>query len=294
MRRILEKVFPESRIWMNKGTARTQGEYLRFEARTSASRNKHLSILDSIASARGETFTIRGYSYPAHSFVDFHIDRQYAEPGKVNWRERVVCPVTHLNNRMRVVVHVLDDLLSERDWKHSYITEKVTPLFDILSKTHGDLIGSEYVSPDCNPGDVNEAGIRHEDMCSLSFGDGSLGAVLSFDCLEHIPDYETAFEEAYRVLYQSGKFIWSAPFIVTNGENVIRAKVVDGAIRHIMEPQYHGDPMSQDGILCYQEFGWESLDQLRRIGFSDVYSLFVRSRHYGYLGPDQHYVVATK
>ncbi|MEO1019793.1 MAG: methyltransferase domain-containing protein [Pseudomonadota bacterium] len=294
MRHILSKIFPESRFWINQGTARSLKEYLQFRHRTSAARNKHLSNLDKVATEGGEEFKIKGYSYPAHRFVEFLVDRQYAEPGEVNWRERVVCPVTHLNNRMRVAVHVLDDLLTEEHWENSYITEKVTPLFKILSKNHSDLIGSEYLSPDCPPGAVNDAGIQHEDMCRLSFRDSTLGALLSFDCLEHIPDYQKAFEEAYRVLYRGGKFIWSAPFIATNYENLIRARIVDGEVQYLEEPQFHGDPISQDGILCYQEFGWQSLDQLRQIGFSDAYSLFVRSRHYGYLGPDQHYVIAIK
>jgi SAM-dependent methyltransferase len=282
-----------SPFWMRRATVGSRDAYLAHRASVANADRRHQAMLDGLA-ARREKFTVRGYSYPAQQFVDFRVDRLYAAPGQINWRERVVCPVTGLNNRMRVAFHLLEDVLSPAQWRTCYITEQVTHLFQVLNARHPEMIGSEFVSADTPPGTVSAAGIRHEDMTQLSFADESLGAVLSFDCLEHIPDYLAAFREAYRVLERNGVFFWSAPFLVDKYENTIRARLVGGEIEHLMEPQYHGDPMSEQGILCFQEFGWECLDQLRDIGFSDVSCILVQSRHFGYLGPEQLFVLARK
>lgn len=42
--------------------------------------------------------------------------------------------------------------------------------------------------------------VRREDLTALSFADNSIGAIVSVDTLEHIPDYAKAVAEMYRVL----------------------------------------------------------------------------------------------
>ena len=46
----------------------------------------------------------------------------------------------------------------------------------------------------------------HQDATNLSFDDSEFKCVLSFDVLEHIPDYDAALRESYRVLKRGGKF----------------------------------------------------------------------------------------
>jgi hypothetical protein len=88
--------------------------------------------------------------------------------------------------------------------------------------------------------------------------------------------------------------MWSVPFIPTSSENSIRAKVEDGKITHMQPPEYHGDPLSESGVLCFQHFGWEMLDQVRDAGFRDAYALCYQSREFGYLGGESYMFVATK
>jgi hypothetical protein len=38
----------------------------------------------------------------------------------------------------------------------------------------------------------------------------------------------------------------------------------------LLEPEYHGDPLSSDGILCFYHFGWDLLEEFRRCGFRSV------------------------
>lgn len=240
-------------------------------------------------------FTIRGFSYPAEEMVDFKVDYLYANGTEINWRERVICPVTGLNNRLRGCIHMIDFELGLRTHHQIYIAEQVTPLYDFLSKKFPGLTGSEYLGEHATPGLINEKGLRHESATELSFSNASMDAYLSFECFEHIPNFRKGFSEAARILKPGGKFMWSVPFADLEYNNIIRAMIgKDGQVQHLLEPEYHGDPVSDKGILCFTHFGWEMLDQVKAEGFSDAYALLYRSDVFGYPGNEQVLFIAER
>ncbi|MCK7580332.1 MAG: class I SAM-dependent methyltransferase [Chromatiales bacterium] len=97
---------------------------------------------------------------------------------------------------------------------------------------------------------MRAAGVS-EDFTRLSFADASLSAILSFDVLEHVPDYPAAARERLRCLKPGGVFVFSVPFIV-EAQSTRRARgLIDGRIEHLHPPEYHGDPVSDSGCLCY-------------------------------------------
>jgi hypothetical protein len=81
--------------------------------------------------------------------------------------------------------------------------------------------------------------------------------------------------------------MWSVPFSLRSPTNITRAILnPDGSVRHILEPQYHGDPLTKDGVLCFTTFGWEMLDQVKTAGFRHAYAVPYQSIEFGYLGPE--------
>ena len=240
-----------------------------------------------LADRKEKEFTVPGISYPAGKFVDFAVDYLYSDGRSINWRERLICPVTGLNNRLRSSVHILDLELGPYPESILYITEQVTPLFSFLKKRFPDILGSEYLGPDLLPGTTHN-GIRHEDMTGLSFPGGSIDHYLSFECFEHIPFYKKAIPEIYRTLRPEGIFLGSFPFDINAHDNLIKASIDEaGNIVYFTEPEYHGDPVNEKGILCYTVFGWELLDEFRQAGFKDVYIILLWSDVFGYLGGEQ-------
>jgi len=275
---------------------RSQSAYIEYKKRNAAQAEmiwlKEKKISDT---QRNTSFTIRGFSYPAEKMVDFQVDYLYSDGIEINWRERVVCPVTGLNNRLRGSVHLIDFELGLRPYHDIYIAEQVTPLFTFLKNKFPRLIGSEYLGEDKQPGYINEKQLRHESATALSFEDASLDAYLTFECLEHIPDFKKSFSEAARILRPGGKFMWSVPFADMEYENIIRAFADEsGQVHHVLEPEYHGDPVSAEGILCFTHFGWQMLDQVKNAGFDDVYAFVYRSEIFGYLGGEQILFIAEK
>jgi hypothetical protein len=61
-----------------------------------------------------------------------------------------------------------------------------------------------------------------------------------------------------------------------------------------MEPEYHADPMNEEGCLCYQNFGWAMLKELIHSGFKDAYAMLYWSKEFGYLGVEQILFTAKK
>lgn len=157
-------------------------------------------------------------------------------------------------------------------------------LTDVSEERQGHM--NHYISPHK---------LGHQDLTNLTFEKETFKFILSFDCFEHIPDYKAAFKECLRVLRPKGKIIWSVPFDRDKQETLVRAKLnKDGSITHFTEPEYHGNPMSDDGCLSFYTFGWELLDELKNMGYSKTYALLYWSEKYAYMGGEQILLCAEK
>ncbi len=125
----------------------------------------------------------------------------------------------------------------------------------------------------------------HQDLTSLSFKDCKFHVVISADVLEHIFDYTKAIEEIYRVLKPTGKFIFTIPFNYLNNENICRAIIKpDKTIEYLKQPVFHGNPVSEKGSLCFYDYGWKLLEEMKTIGFVDVKAHLYYSPLHGHLG----------
>ncbi|HEY7883659.1 MAG TPA: class I SAM-dependent methyltransferase, partial [Cellvibrionaceae bacterium] len=213
-----------------------------------------------------------------------------------NWRERLICPLCQLNNRTRAAIDIFQQTCKSSKRSRIYLTEQLTPLYQWFSARFPQAIGSEFLGNQIQFGQCNEQGIRNEDLTQLSFADNELDSILSFDVLEHVPDYMQALSECLRCLKPGGVLLLSVPFSQVSVENILRAYHDEsGELHHLLPPDYHGDPVNPDGgCLCYYYFGWSLLDNLRALGYCDVQALFYWSEKYAYLGGEQILLVAKK
>jgi hypothetical protein len=267
---------------------RSIDDYLSFLKRTRFSRQENHHYLKSVTPASREPFTVSGYSYTAGKHVDFLVDYQHAgEKGPVVWRERVNCPDTYFNNRMRGTFHIFDIEMEPYPDISIYMTEAITPVYKRFSEQFPNTIGSEFYGDRYLLGELSDIGVRNEDVTRLTFADQQFERLISLDVFEHVPDYKRAFAEAFRVLKAQGKMMWTVPFSPLKRTNTVRATVRDGMICHLLPPEYHGDPLSDQGVLCFQYFGWEMLEQMKEAGFKDAYAICYESKEFGYLGGEQ-------
>lgn len=246
-----------------------------------------------------KSFQFKGYCKVCDRSSEFLVDYRHSHQvdgvNIPNWRERLVCPTCSLNNRMRSAIHLFLEECQPQKNSKIYLTEQVTPLYDYFKQNFSNVTGSEYLEEKIPYGSLTENGIRNESLTGLTFNDGEFDFILSFDVLEHIPDYNQAFAECYRVLNKNGKMLFTVPFCKWSELNIIRAKIDDtGKIVHLEEPVYHGDPLNDEGILCFQDFGWEILKELKEVGFNNVKAIVYGSSFYGYLGGGHIAFIAEK
>lgn len=226
------------------------------------------------------------------------VDYSYAYPVAgiltPNWRERLTCRRCGLNSRMRGAVHLLEDWLGTEARMRLYLTEQHTPTAETLRRRHADVVCSEFVDDILNPGAITRDGTRHEDLTRLSFADHSFDRLVTLDVLEHVPHFERALAECWRVLAPHGRLFLTVPFLLDRRKNLVRARVGAAGLEYLEPPEYHGDPLRPDGSLAFYHFGWELLDALRRSGFRRVRLVTWWSGLYGYLGPNHVALVATR
>jgi len=274
---------------------RSVDEFVAFRRREASALAAHQAEIEALVPRRERAFKVDGFSYTAGRVVSFEVDFKYSwAAGVVNWRERVCCPVTGFNNRMRGTIHLFDLEMDTYPDAQIYVTEQVSSFYRYMTARFPHAVGSEYIGDRVPLGTADARGIRNEDLTRLTFSEDCFDAVVSLDVFEHIPDFLAAFRQCARVLRPGGRMFWSVPFIASNHANLIRAVVRDGCVEHLQPPEYHADPLSSDGVLCYQHFGWEMLEQVKRCGFRDAYALCYFSRAFGYLGGEQFLFVARK
>lgn len=246
-------------------------------------------------SDKDQQFSFNAFSITADKQLDLLVDWKYSDGTHINWREQLVCPETQLCNRLRASYHLMLKHLQTKPEDRVYITEQVTPLYRFLKQKFPQLIGSEFVDDDVENGCYTENHIRHEDLTALSFETNSLDKIFSFDVLEHVPNYKKALKECLRCLKPGGHVMMSFPFDCFMENNLVRARLLDdGTIEHLTEPEYHGDPVNDKGCLSFYTFGWQLLNEMRQLGFVDVYAACYWSKDYGYLGPEQISIIAKK
>lgn len=226
---------------------------------------------------------LRGSCFVCKPDVIFSVDIP-ADGSPVNWRETLVCPDCKFINRWRGCLHAFEVICEPTVDDRIYLTETFSPVYQNLAGRFPLLVSSEYFA-DYVSGDMVQTAVmpvRNEDITKLSFADAVLDIILCFDVLEHVPDYRLALREFYRVLDKGGQLVVSVPFSFRQ-ETTIRARLDKaGNIEHLVEPCYHGDPLSDQGVLSYYDFGMELLDDMRDAGFQECFLLCYCSKEFAY------------
>jgi SAM-dependent methyltransferase len=164
-----------------------------------------------------------------------------------------------------------------------YAPEAITDFSLYLRGIYPKFIGSEFAQTDKEKRELFP--IPSEDLQALTFSDGVFDLVLSNDVFEHVPDLDLALREIARVLNDSGVLIATFPFLFQCDKSLVKARLVGGAIEHLVEPEYHGNPMRADeGSLVFELPAWDMVARATNAGFSDAYFSYISSAKYGVVG----------
>jgi SAM-dependent methyltransferase len=192
-----------------------------------------------------------------------------------------------VSSRVRAVMLVIAHLIQEQGL-HSpkiYAAEATTPFALRLRGLYPHFIGSEFT---LDPAQREEMyPIPFEDLLALTLKTDAFDIVSTNEVLEHVPSIEKALAELCRVLRPGGWHVGTVPFDYFGETSIKRAEMDgDGNIIHLMEPEYHGDPMNDKGVLVFEIAGWNILNIALEAGFSRAFMRFIISHRHGIV--DEH------
>ena len=101
-------------------------------------------------------------------------------------------------------------------------------------------------------------GVRREDLENLSFEDESFDLHVTQDVFEHLFNPAAAFREIARTLRPGGAHIFTTPIVRKDESTRFCAQLAPGgAVIHLAEPEYHGNPISSEGSLVTVHWGYD-------------------------------------
>lgn len=164
---------------------------------------------------------------------------------------------------------VLEQELPEATAERVYELSSRGPFFRYLRRKFQSVTGSEYW-PDVAPGDWKD-GYQCQNVESLTYADHSFDLVTSSEVFEHVVDDLQGFRETHRVLTPNGLMVFSVPLALRR-PTIERAKIEDGKVHHIEEPEYHDDSIrGRKKVLAFRSYGADIVDRLLEAGFRDAF-----------------------
>ncbi len=268
-------------------TVRSQKEFYDYLEECKDNAWKYISIMNMYMDQFSDKITyFKGYCEVCGKSSLFKIDGSWnGDTGGINWREHLVCIKCGFNSRERLMLSTVQKITQGLVRPRIYINEQLSGVYNYLCSNYTDVVGSEYVSDTCESGRLID-GVLHEDAMQLSFAGSSFDLYLSQDVFEHVADYKRIFTEAYRIIRGKGFLVFTIPFHFDRDEITLRAKLNrSGKVEYLLSPQYHGNPIAEEGSLVFTDYGWDLLKYIREVGFRDVYCQVAFSTIYAYLDP---------
>lgn len=169
-------------------------------------------------------------------------------------REEYICRNCYSSPRNRALLKVLNQ--SFPSWRGLLIHESSPGGATSSAKIRKEcpqLVASQFFS-DVPRGQFRD-GQRSEDLESLTFPDNSFDLTITQDVFEHVLRPELAFAEIARTLKPGGAHVFTVPYF-RGRKTVTRARANgSGGIEHLMEPDYHLNPIDPKGSLVITEWG---------------------------------------
>ncbi len=146
------------------------------------------------------------------------------------------------------------------DWRDLAIHESSPggPASDKLRRQAAGYSSSQYLGPDVPPGST-VGNVSCQDLCDLTFDDGSFDLFITQDVLEHVLRPDLAVQEIARVLKPGGAHVFTVP-IHPDQATVVRAVPTETGVEHLLPPEYHGNPVDPNGSLVVREWGIDLLE----------------------------------
>ena len=145
-----------------------------------------------------------------------------------------------------------------------------------------------YVASQFFPGQPPGAlvsGFRNENLEALTFADASFDLVVTLDVMEHVNRPDEVLREVARTLRPGGAYLFTVPTykdrVTTERRAFFRP---DGGVDHMAEPEYHGNPVSDQGALVTFHYGYDFAELISAWSGFDVEVVRFHDHRHGVIG----------
>jgi SAM-dependent methyltransferase len=233
------------------------------------------------------SFSINGYCSVCGSQTLFQAANDW-------FRDQLICTNCGSVPRERALAMAIEKWFPA--WRESAIHES-SPSERFLTRKFktecAGYIASQFY-PEIPTG-TDHMGFKCEDLRNLSFEDESIDLHITQDVIEHVFENEKVFIEIARTLKPGGAHIFTVPLVNGSRKSEVAASLdSDGKLIHHHEPEYHGNPVADEGALVTMKWGFDIVDKISAT--SGMHSIIVdyHSPYFGILGEYHHVVVSIK
>jgi SAM-dependent methyltransferase len=194
-------------------------------------------------------------------------------------RDHLVCLQCGSIPRWRAMLRILHDFFP--DWRSLRLHESSPggPASDKLRRECAGYVSSHFF-PAVARGQIH-AGHRSEDLEAQTFPDAAFDLVVTSDVFEHVLNPAAAFREVARTLAPGGAHVFTVPWYYWK-PTLVRAIRGDGdVVRHLVEPDYHGNPIDASGSLVVTEWGYDFCDFIYASSGMTTTAVRIRDWHEG-------------
>jgi SAM-dependent methyltransferase len=233
-------------------------------------------------------YTLPGYCPVCEKGTNFVATEPY-------FRKSLICEKCKSVPRERALALILNE--ERPDWRDLIIHESSPAKRGISLKFAAE--GRHYIASHYFPGQVLGTminGYRNEDLEAQTFENESIDIVITLDVHEHIFNPDAAYREIYRVLKPGGVYIHTYPIQRSLVPSITRRAILksDKTVQHLLEPQYHGNPIDNAGALVTIDYGYDIHKTVADWANFDVRVIRFCDRTHGILGEFTDVVLCRK
>ncbi len=138
-------------------------------------------------------------------------------------------------------------------------------------------------------------GLRNENLELQTFADESFDLVVSLDVMQHVNQPADVLHEIARTLKPGGVYLFTVPTYKERVASERRALYQpDGSVQHYVEPEYHGNPISDAGSLVTFHYGYDLAELIHKWSGMDVEVVRFHDHSHGIIGDFTEVYLATK